>query len=92
MLPDMVTGDTCRSCHHELRSRFLWDGEARINGCCEQNAIRSPETDIDKGTVVGKRRTISSDLPEKSLWNPQKCAMIRVSEKYIGRYGSSVER
>ena len=28
------------------------------------------------GTGVGKRGTISADLPEKSLWNPQKCAMI----------------
>ena len=67
MLPDMVTGDICRSCHHELRSRLLRDGEVRINGYCKQNAVRSPETDIDKGTVVGKRRTISSDFPEKSL-------------------------
>lgn len=69
MLPDMVTGDTCRSCHHEFRSRFLWDGKVRINGYYEQNAVRSQETDIDidKGTVVGKRRTISLDFPEKSL-------------------------
>ena len=67
MLPDMVTGDTCRSCHHEFRSRLLRDGEVGINGCCEQNAVRNPKTNIDKGTVVGKRRTISSDLPEKSL-------------------------
>lgn len=69
MLPDMVTGDTCRSCHHEFRSRLLRDGKVRINGYYEQNAVRSPETDIDidKGTVVGKRRTISLDFPEKSL-------------------------
>ena len=29
MLPDMVTGDTCRSCHHEFRSRLSRDGEMR---------------------------------------------------------------
>ena len=47
----------------------MWDGKVRINGYYEQNAVRSPETDIDidKGTVVGKRRTISLDFPEKSL-------------------------
>lgn len=67
MLPDMVTGDTCRSCHHEFRSRLLRDGEARINRCYEQNAVRNPETDIDMENIVGKRRTISWDLPEKSL-------------------------
>ena len=55
MLPDMVTGDTCRSCHHEFRSRLLRDGEVRINGYCEQNAVRSPETDIDMGNGCRKK-------------------------------------